>query len=156
MIAFVARYRGTSGLAAHTQKPPGCLVKVSGTGSVLCHSFLVTCLILTALPDVACADDPVPQTLQNRPQLKIDVVIKPGGAEVTGVQRGGPATKMKRADNPNIRGALEPGDFITMVNGVKVKTLKDLRDGVAVGGSVTITVWDRNTKKSIDWIVAPK
>jgi S1-C subfamily serine protease len=119
--------------------------------AVLFASVVLTC---DPAPAKAQKQKVAPTTLQIRPQLKIRVSIEPGGARVASVQAG-PATRMKRADNPNIRGLMEQGDIITKVDGNPIKTLDDLRDGIAGGKQVTLTVWDKRSKKEVDWIVDP-
>lgn len=100
-------------------------------------------------------DSTMPATLQFRPMLKVGVVIKPGGAEVHEV-KAGPATKMARKDNTKVRGIMERGDIITKVGEKAVKTLDDLKDGLAAEGQIVITVWDKRTRKEIEWIVNPE
>jgi S1-C subfamily serine protease len=120
---------------------------------VVCSFGVIFALTATiAAPSPTQADEVRAVTIQIRPMLKIMIVIEPGGARVREVYKG-PAANMERADNRKIKGIMEPGDIITKVEDKPIKTVDDIRNGIAGGGEVKVTVWDKRTRKEIDWIV---
>lgn len=79
------------------------------------------------------------------------------GLVVDGVSANGPATRLRRDDNPNVVGALDPGDRIVAVDGTPVRTLGEYEQAMERArenqGRVRISIVDVRSGATVDWNV---
>lgn len=127
-------------------------------GRVVARAGAVVMLVasLTATCPTGLTQEAQPGTQAEAYRLMFRANETERGLIISSATENGPATQLKLASDPNVTGALEPGDLIRAVDGNPVRSLDDyyraMEAARARNGRVRLSVEDVRTGRKVDWI----
>lgn len=123
--------------------------------------FAVCLLGLCQLSNLLSAQDAVANpepSVASQDVYRLGVKIRAlpdEGMFVETVLADGPATRLRRNDNPGVEGKLDPGDVITAIDGTAVRSMSDYERAMGRAGEnagrVKLTVKDVRSGALVDW-----